>query len=107
VHGGWCGAPGARGGAPGRAGLGQAGLGPGPERKPTTHTTIDWNPIANRNPKRGETNARLNATSGKRNMLRHDATPCQLRFLFTCETDTSRYTILKMGKGVKREEKRE
>jgi hypothetical protein len=23
--------------------------------------------------------------------------PCQLRFLFTCDTDTSRYTALKMG----------
>jgi hypothetical protein len=67
---------GARGewGALGRAGLGRAGLGRGPGRKPTTHTTTDRNPIANRNPKRGETNARLNTTSDKRNMLRHDAT---------------------------------
>jgi hypothetical protein len=31
---------------------------------------------------------------------------CQLRFLFTRETDTSRYTALKMGKGAKREEKK-
>jgi hypothetical protein len=63
------GVPGARGARSGRAGLGR-----GPGRKPTTHTTIDQNPIANRNPKRGETNARLNTTSDKRKMLRHDAT---------------------------------
>jgi hypothetical protein len=59
-----------RRGAPGRAGLGR-----GPGRKPTTHTTTDRNPIANRNPKRGETDARINTTSDKRNMLWHDATP--------------------------------
>jgi hypothetical protein len=56
AHGG-CGAPGGRG-----QGLGQAGLGRGPGRKPTTHTTADLNPIANRNPKRGEMDARLNTT---------------------------------------------
>jgi hypothetical protein len=28
-------------------------------------------------------------------MMQH---PCQLRFLFTCDTDTSRYTALKMGR---------
>jgi hypothetical protein len=64
---------GARGAWPGpsRARLGRAG----PGRKPTTRTTTDWIPIANRNPKRGETDARLNTTSDKINMLRHDATP--------------------------------
>jgi hypothetical protein len=50
-------APGARGSAPGRAGLGR-----GPGRNPTTHTTTDQSPIANRNPKRDETDARLNIT---------------------------------------------
>jgi hypothetical protein len=44
------GAPGARGGVPGRARLGRE-----PGRKPTTHMTTDRNPIANQNPKRGET----------------------------------------------------
>jgi hypothetical protein len=75
THGGW-GARGARGRArPGRAGSGRARLGRRPVRKPTTHTTTDRNPIANRNLKRGETDARLNTTSDKRKMLRHDATP--------------------------------
>jgi hypothetical protein len=55
--------------APGRAGLGR-----GPGWKPTTHTTTDRNPIANRNLKQGETNTQLNTTRDKRNMLRHDAT---------------------------------
>jgi hypothetical protein len=57
--------------ARGRAGLGWAR----PGQKPTTRTTTDRNPIANRNPKRGETDTRLNTTSDKRNMLQHDATP--------------------------------
>jgi hypothetical protein len=59
----------------GRPGLGWVGLGRGPGRKPTTPTTTGRNPIANRNPKRGETDARLNTTSDERNVLRHDATP--------------------------------
>jgi hypothetical protein len=88
---------GAHGGCGARGvGSGRTRLGRGPGRKPTTHTTTDWNPIANRNPKRGETDARLNTTSDKRNMLWQHS--CQLRFLFTRETDTSRYTTLKMGK---------
>jgi hypothetical protein len=64
-------------GAPGahRAGPGWAGLGRRPGQKPTTHATTDRNPIEKRNPKRDETNARLNMTSDKRYMLRHDATP--------------------------------
>jgi hypothetical protein len=65
---------GARGRA-GRARLGRAGLGRGPGQKPTTHTTTDQNPIANQKPKRGKTDTRLNTTSDKRKMLRHDATP--------------------------------
>jgi hypothetical protein len=32
-------------------------------------------PIADQNPKLDEANTRLNTTSDKRNMLRHDATP--------------------------------
>jgi hypothetical protein len=42
---------------PGWVGLGRAGLGRGPGRKPTTYTTTDRNPIVNRIPKRDETNA--------------------------------------------------
>jgi hypothetical protein len=60
-------------GAPGWARLGWVGLGRGPGQKPTTHVTTDWNPIVNLNPKRGETNTRLNRTSDKRKMLQHDA----------------------------------
>jgi hypothetical protein len=50
---------------PGRAGSGRVGLGHGPGLKPTTHTTTDRNPIVNQNPKRGETDARLNTTLDK------------------------------------------
>jgi hypothetical protein len=62
---GGCGAPGA----------GSAGWFVGLGRKHITYTTTDRNQIANRNPKRGETDARLDTTSDKRKMLRHDATP--------------------------------
>jgi hypothetical protein len=48
------GAPGARG--PDRAGLGRAG--PHRGSKPTARTTTKRSPIANRNPKRNETNTR-------------------------------------------------
>jgi hypothetical protein len=56
-EGGTQGRQGARG-MPGRAGAvpDRAGLGRGPGQKPTTHSTTDWTPIANRNPKRDETN---------------------------------------------------
>jgi hypothetical protein len=51
---GWAGAAGAHG--PDRAGLGWAGSHRG--SKPTTRTTIKRTPIANRKPKRNETNMR-------------------------------------------------
>jgi hypothetical protein len=60
-----------------RAGMGRAGLGrAGPPRgsKPTTCTTTKRNPIANRNPKRDETNSRLTTTSDKEkcfSMMQH------------------------------------
>jgi hypothetical protein len=59
----------------GRAGPGWAGSGRVAGQNPTARTTTDRNPIANQNPKRDEANTRLNTTSDKRNMLRHDATP--------------------------------
>jgi hypothetical protein len=60
---------------PGQVGLDRAELSRVVGQNPTTRTTTDQNPIANRNPKRDEANTRLNTTSDKRNMLRHDATP--------------------------------
>jgi ribosomal protein L15 len=42
--------------------------------KPTTRTTTNQNPIANRNPKRDETNTRLTTTSDKEiyfSMMQH------------------------------------
>jgi hypothetical protein len=63
------------GGGPGARGQGRAWLGHAASRNPTTHTTTDRKPIANRNPKQDKTNTRLNTTSGKRNMPWHDATP--------------------------------
>jgi hypothetical protein len=41
-------------------GQGRARLGRTSGQNPTTHTTTDRNPIANQNPKRDETNTRLN-----------------------------------------------
>jgi hypothetical protein len=65
-------------GAPG-AGLGH-GPDRGPGRKPTAHTTTNRKKNANKKPKRD--GARLNTTSDKRNMLRHDATTmCHTRVL--------------------------
>jgi hypothetical protein len=64
------GGPGARGPGPGQAGLGHVA-----GQNPMTCTTTDRNPIVNQNPKRDEANTRLNTTSDKRNMHRHDATP--------------------------------
>jgi hypothetical protein len=61
---------GARG--PDWAGPGQAW--PHRGSKPTTHTTTNRNPIANRNPKRDETNTRLTTTSDKEkcfSMMQH------------------------------------
>jgi hypothetical protein len=53
-----------------------AGLGHVPDRGPgqksTAHTTTNRKKNANKKPKRD--GARLNTTSDKRNMLRHDAT---------------------------------
>jgi hypothetical protein len=56
--------------------------------------------IQSRNEIRNETkqNTRLNTTSDKEiclDMMQHS---CQLRFLFTRNTDTSRYTALKLGR---------
>jgi hypothetical protein len=67
-----------------RAGPGWTELGRGPGQKPTTHTITDRKPPANQNPKE--------ICFG---MMHH---PCQLRFLFTRNTDTSRYTALKLGR---------
>jgi hypothetical protein len=57
-----------------RTGLGWAGSG---RAGTEAHNTRDHGskPNTNRNPKRGEMDVRLNTTSDKRNMLRHDATP--------------------------------
>jgi hypothetical protein len=61
VHGG-CGA---HGGMPGQAGSGRPGSRAGMEAH-NTHTTTDRRPNVNRNPKRGETDARLKTTSDKK-----------------------------------------
>jgi hypothetical protein len=57
--------PGARGGAPGRAGSDRPGSRARTEAH-NTHTTTDRKPNANQNLKRGETDARLNTTSDKK-----------------------------------------
>jgi hypothetical protein len=61
-----------RQGRAGRAGPGRAG--PHRGSKPTTRTTTNRNPIANRNLKRDETNTRLTTTSDKEicfSMMQH------------------------------------
>jgi hypothetical protein len=55
---------------PGWAGLDRTAV-----QNPAARTTTDRRPNAKRNPQRDKTNARLNTTSDKRNMLRYDATP--------------------------------
>jgi hypothetical protein len=65
---------GARRAGLGQVGLGRVRLGHVAGRKLTAHPTTNPNPTTNRNPKRGEMNVRLNTTSDKRNILRHDAT---------------------------------
>jgi hypothetical protein len=90
------GAPGACRARLDRAGLGQARSGRGSK----TSSAHDHGSKTNRESKseRGEMDARLNTTQTKEicfDMMQH---PCQLRFLFTRETDTSHYTALKMGR---------
>jgi hypothetical protein len=92
--GGCVGARGARGRAgPGRAGLGWAG----PLRGSKTHDMHGpLNGIKSRIEIRNETRRTLNIR--QRNVLRHDATPMILRFWFTHDTDTCRYTGFEIGK---------
>jgi hypothetical protein len=47
---------------------------------------------------RDETDARSDTTSDKEICFSMMQQPCQLRFLFTRDTDTSRYTALKIGR---------
>jgi hypothetical protein len=72
AHGGEGGVPRARRARPDHAGLGQARSGHGSK----TRGAHDHGSETNRESKseRGKTDARLNTTSDKRNMLRHDAT---------------------------------
>jgi hypothetical protein len=104
-------AHGGRGARLGEAGSGQvtprARLGRGPGRQPTTRTRLPIIEFKSRIENQNETNEQLDTTLDKRNMLRMMQHPCQLRFLFTRDMDTSLYTALKMGRRGKREEKRE
>jgi hypothetical protein len=101
-------------GRQGRTGQGRAELGrvgPGwaaPQDKNPRHAQPQIG-IQSRNEIRNKTkqNTRLNTTSDKEiclGMMQHS---CQLRFLFTHNTDTSRYTALKLGRRSETEEKRE
>jgi hypothetical protein len=64
-------------GRQGHATKGQAGLGrvAGQDGNPLHARPLIGIQLQMENSKRGETDARLNTTSDKRNMLRHDATP--------------------------------
>jgi hypothetical protein len=76
THGEGQGARGARAKAgPSWARPGWAGLGRTAVQNPAARTTTDLRPSMKRNPQRDKTDARLNTTSDKTNMLRHDATP--------------------------------
>jgi hypothetical protein len=89
--GGW--APGARRAEQGWAGLGWAG----PLRGSKTHDERGpLNGIKSRIEVRNGTRRTLNIR--QRKVLRHDATPMTLRFWFIHDTDTCRYTGLKLGK---------
>jgi hypothetical protein len=96
------GAPGARG--PDRAGPGRAG--PHRGSKPTTRTTTNRNPIANRNPKRDETNMRLTTISDKEicfSMMQH---PWHLSFVYTWHGHPSLYCF-EIGKKERNRKRKE
>jgi hypothetical protein len=103
---GWVGRQGRAGrGGPGR--LGWAGLGwAGPLRGSKTHDERGpLNGIKSRIEIRNGTRRTLNIR--QRNVLRHDATPMTLRFWFIHDTDTCRYTGLKLGRRSKRGKRKE
>jgi hypothetical protein len=96
-------------GCQGRAGQGQAGPGRAAPRDKNPRYAQPQIGIQSRNEIQNETkqHTRLNTTSNKEiglGMMQHS---CQLRFLFTHNTDTSRYTALKLGRRSETEEKRE
>jgi hypothetical protein len=78
----------------GEVGAPGAGSGHGLGQKPTARMTTNRNQIVNRKPKRDGRAIRHNIR--QINMLRKMQHPCQLRFFFTCDTDTSHYTSLKL-----------
>jgi hypothetical protein len=86
-------------GAPGARGQGRAGLSHGPGWKPTHTRPRIGNQLRIKNSKQNVTSARLKHNHQTKNnafgMMQH---PCLLRFLFTRDTDTSRYTASKMGR---------
>jgi hypothetical protein len=90
--------PGARGPRPGGAGPGRPGWAASRVKIPWhAHPQIEIQ-FVKQNPKRDEANTRLNTTSDKEiwfGMMQH---PCQHRFLFPHDVDTSRYTALKLGR---------
>jgi hypothetical protein len=91
---------GARGDGAGRTGPGRAGLGRATLRI-ETHDTHD--PIRDAQhglQSRTENLDRTRRTRNirQRNVCRHDATPMALRFWFIHDTDTCRYTGLKLGR---------
>jgi hypothetical protein len=81
-------------GAQGRAGPGRAGLGHFADRNPRRARPL--NGIKSRIEIRNGTIRTL--IIRQRNVLRHDATPMTLRFWFIHDTDTCRYTCLKLGR---------
>jgi hypothetical protein len=93
-------------GAQGRAGPGRAGLGRATSRIENPRRARPLNRIKSRIEIRNGTRRTLNIR--QRNVLRHDATPMTLRFWFIHDTDTCRYTGLKLGRRSKTgKEKRE
>jgi hypothetical protein len=91
-------------GGPGR--LGWARLGRATSRIENPRRARPLNGIKSRTEIRNGTRRTFNIR--QRNVLRHDATPMTLRFWFIHNTDTCRYTGLKLGRRGKRgKEKRE
>jgi hypothetical protein len=90
AHGGW----GAPGGGTGRAGLGWVGPGHFVDQNPR-HARLS-NRLQSRTENRDGTRRTCNIR--QRNVLRHDATPMTLRFLFIHDTNTCHYTGLKLGR---------
>jgi hypothetical protein len=94
-----------RRGRAGWAGLDYVGLGWATSRIENPRRARPLNGIKSRTEIQNGTRRTFNIR--QRNVLRHDATPMTLRFWFIHDTDSRRYTGLKLGRRSKRGKRKE